>query len=67
MINYSYFLFKDRRNILHVSELQPFTFPRRIYFPTQNLLPNAEVTENIVERLVGGDGAARDFAQMLQA
>ena len=44
--------------------LQKNTFPRRIYFPTQNLLPDAKAFEDGMEDFVGGDGAAGDFCKV---
>ena len=37
-----------------------FTCPRRIYFSTQNLLSDAEMGEDIVEGLLGGNLSAGD-------
>ena len=44
--------------------LQKNTFPRRIYFPTQNLLPDTKAFEDGMEDFVGGDCAAGDFCKV---
>lgn len=36
----------------------------RLYFTTQNLLPDAEMREDIAKDFISGDGIARDFGKM---
>ena len=39
----------------------------RTYFPTQNLLSDAEVLEYVVQDFVAGDFAAGDFGKVMDA
>lgn len=40
-----------------------YVFLCKNHFPTQNLLPDAEVLKHVVEHFLGGDGSARDVGQ----
>lgn len=47
--------------------MQKNAFLRRIYFPTQNLFPDAEFAEDVAEDFVGGKCAAGDGAELVNA
>ena len=40
-----------------------FCLPLKDHFPTQNLLSDAEMGEDVVEGFLGGDGAAGDVGE----
>ena len=46
--------------------LQKNSFPRRIYFPTQNLLSHAEMGEDVIEGFLGCDFAAGDLSYVVE-